>query len=84
MIGVFVELIRICVSASLATRIAAAAVIGVAFVDSQLTFCSMQTTRPSTKKKLRGSHEQVSDIEYIIPRVSTKRAIFGHRRSAKM
>lgn len=54
--------------ASLATRIAAAAVIGVAFVDSQLTFCSMQTTRPSTKKKLRGSHEQVSDIEYIIPR----------------
>jgi hypothetical protein len=29
------------------------------------------------KKKLHGSHEQVSDIEYIIPRVSGG-AVIGH------
>lgn len=41
----------------------------VSFVDCQLCFCSMQTT-PQPDKKLQRSHEQVSDIEYIIPRVS--------------
>lgn len=30
----------------------------------------MQITRPRSTKKLRRSHEQVSDIEYIIPRVN--------------
>lgn len=52
------------------SRIATALVLVVSFLDSQLTFCSMQAvTKPRKKKLLRGSHEQVSDIEYIIPRV---------------
>lgn len=51
------------------SRIATAIVLVVSFLDSQLTFCSMQAvTKPRKKKLLRGSHEQVSDIEYIIPR----------------
>ncbi|KAJ8937765.1 hypothetical protein NQ318_006628, partial [Aromia moschata] len=51
------------------SRIAAAVVLVVAFLDSQLSFCSMQAVpKPRDKKLLRGSHEQVSDIEYIIPR----------------
>lgn len=54
--------------ASFATRVAGGVVIVVSFLDSQLTFCSMHTTASNSKKKLRGSHEQVSDIEYIIPR----------------
>ncbi|XP_017773424.1 PREDICTED: uncharacterized protein LOC108560408 isoform X2 [Nicrophorus vespilloides] len=55
--------------ASYATRISAVAVILVSFLDSQLAFCSMQTAAAGAKKNLlRGSHEQVSDIEYIIPR----------------
>lgn len=52
------------------SRIATAIVLVVSFLDSQLTYCSMQAvTKPRKKKLLRGSHEQVSDIEYIIPRV---------------
>ncbi|XP_063910876.1 uncharacterized protein LOC135128017 isoform X2 [Zophobas morio] len=55
--------------ACFATRIATAAVIVVSFLDSQFAFCSMQIAPPKKdKKKLHGSHEQVSDIEYIIPR----------------
>ncbi|RZC34347.1 suppressor protein SRP40-like, partial [Asbolus verrucosus] len=55
--------------ACFATRIATAAVIVVSFLDSQFAFCSMQITPAKIdKKKLHGSHEQVSDIEYIIPR----------------
>ncbi|XP_074038514.1 uncharacterized protein [Leptinotarsa decemlineata] len=50
------------------TRIATAVVLLVSFVDSQFTFCSMQAVPKKRNKKLRGSHEQVSDIEYIIPR----------------
>ncbi|XP_018569844.1 uncharacterized protein LOC108909882 [Anoplophora glabripennis] len=50
------------------SRIATAIVLVVSFLDSQLTFCSMQAVTKPRKKKLRGSHEQVSDIEYIIPR----------------
>ncbi|KAJ8978526.1 hypothetical protein NQ317_000898 [Molorchus minor] len=51
------------------SRIATAIVLVVSFLDSQLSFCSMQTvSKPRDKKLLRGSHEQVSDIEYIIPR----------------
>jgi hypothetical protein len=55
--------------ACFATRIATAAVIVVSFLDSQFAFCSMQVApTKNDKKKLHGSHEQVSDIEYIIPR----------------
>lgn len=58
--------------ACFATRVAAAIVILVSFLDTQLTFCSMQTATSTSQqqpdKKLRRSHEQVSDIEYIIPR----------------
>ncbi|VEN34400.1 unnamed protein product [Callosobruchus maculatus] len=51
------------------TRIASAVVLVVAFLDSQFSFCSMQSApKPQGPKKVRGSHEQVSDIEYIIPR----------------
>lgn len=55
--------------ASIATRASSALVIIVSFLDCQLAFCSMQTIpKQEKKKKARGSHEQVSDIEYIIPR----------------
>ncbi|XP_044256304.1 uncharacterized protein LOC123006137 [Tribolium madens] len=55
--------------ACFATRIATAAVILVSLLDSQFAFCSMQIApNKKDKKKLHGSHEQVSDIEYIIPR----------------
>ncbi|CAG9864594.1 unnamed protein product [Phyllotreta striolata] len=51
-----------------ATRVAAAVVLAVSFLDCQLAFCSMQFVPKPRSKKLRGSHEQLSDIEYIIPR----------------
>ncbi|GJQ87971.1 hypothetical protein Trydic_g12900 [Trypoxylus dichotomus] len=54
--------------ANIATRASSALVIIVSFLDSQLAFCSMQTIPKQENKKIRGSHEQVSDIEYIIPR----------------
>lgn len=50
------------------TRVAAAVVLVVSFLDCQLAFCSMQFVSKPRSKKLRGSHEQLSDIEYIIPR----------------
>ncbi|XP_044733053.1 uncharacterized protein LOC123295694 isoform X2 [Chrysoperla carnea] len=55
----------------LTTRICAAVVIITAFVDSQFTYCSIQSqnrSQTAKAKKNKGSHEQVSDIEYIIPR----------------
>ncbi|KAG5866848.1 hypothetical protein JTB14_026130 [Gonioctena quinquepunctata] len=54
--------------ACFASRIATAVVLLVSFLDSQFSFCSMQAAPKRRNKKLRGSHEQVSDIEYIIPR----------------
>lgn len=51
----------------------------VSFLDSQLAFCSMQTIPKQEKKKARGSHEQVSDIEYIIPRVGNLCVILPNR-----
>jgi hypothetical protein len=51
--------------ARVTTSISTAVAIVTSFVDSQFTFCSMQKSRPP-KKSL---HEQVSDIEYILPRV---------------
>ncbi|KAI4470682.1 hypothetical protein MML48_1g15078 [Holotrichia oblita] len=65
---------KICIDAlvlmltSIATRASSALVIIISFLDSQLSFCSMQTIPKQEKSKIRGSHEQVSDIEYIIPR----------------
>ncbi|PSN46035.1 hypothetical protein C0J52_07685 [Blattella germanica] len=50
--------------ARITTSISTAVTIVTSFLDSQLTFCSMQRTR-TPKKTL---HEQVSDIEYILPR----------------
>lgn len=68
----FPLLIHFPISACFATRIAAAVVIVASFLDSQFAFCSMQIapTNIDKKKIHRRSHEQVSDIEYIIPRVS--------------
>ncbi|XP_049818563.1 uncharacterized protein LOC109599018 isoform X2 [Aethina tumida] len=53
--------------ACFAIRIAEASALLVSLLDSQLSFCSMHVS-PPRDVKLRGSHEQVSDIEYIIPR----------------
>nr|XP_022907854.1 nucleolar and coiled-body phosphoprotein 1-like isoform X1 [Onthophagus taurus]XP_022907855.1 nucleolar and coiled-body phosphoprotein 1-like isoform X1 [Onthophagus taurus] len=54
------------------TRASSALLIFTTFLDAQLSFCSIQTApKPQSvkmKKPPRGSHEQVSDIEYIIPR----------------
>ncbi|XP_072383107.1 uncharacterized protein [Diabrotica undecimpunctata] len=50
------------------SRVAAAVVLVVSFVDCQFAFCSMQFVSKPRNKKFRGSHEQLSDIEYIIPR----------------
>ncbi|KAJ9574534.1 hypothetical protein L9F63_008307, partial [Diploptera punctata] len=50
--------------ARVTTSISTAVTIVTSFLDSQFTFCSMQRTR-TPKKSL---HEQVSDIEYILPR----------------
>lgn len=63
--------------ASIATRVSSAIVIIASFLDSQLAFCSMQSIPKQEKRKIRGSHEQVSDIEYIIPRVSITYAIYS-------
>ncbi|KAF7276352.1 hypothetical protein GWI33_010445, partial [Rhynchophorus ferrugineus] len=59
-------------------RTAIATVLLVAFLDSQFAFCSAQTLPKkkldklnNKKRKAHGSHDQVSDIEYIIPRVSS-------------
>ncbi|KAL1518202.1 hypothetical protein ABEB36_001863 [Hypothenemus hampei] len=50
-------------------RIAVATVIVVAFLDCQFAFCSIQTFSECDKtNEARTTHEQVSDIEYIIPR----------------
>ncbi|XP_069694180.1 uncharacterized protein [Periplaneta americana] len=49
--------------ARMTTSISTAVAIVTSFLDSQFTFCSMQRRTP--KKSL---HEQVSDIEYILPR----------------
>ncbi|XP_018335952.1 uncharacterized protein LOC108744590 [Agrilus planipennis] len=54
--------------ASYATRIAAGVVIGISFLDSQLAFCSIQVAPKQNTSKARRSQEQLSDIEYIIPR----------------
>ncbi|XP_056635882.1 uncharacterized protein LOC130444651 [Diorhabda sublineata] len=50
------------------SRVAAAVVFVVSFIDCQFAFCSMQFVSKPRNKKFRGSHEQLSDIEYIIPR----------------
>lgn len=57
-------------------RIAVATVLAVSFLDSQFAYCSVQILpKKKPKKKAHGSHDQVSDIEYIIPRSkSTKPA----------
>ncbi|KAJ8922378.1 hypothetical protein NQ315_004321 [Exocentrus adspersus] len=66
------------------SRIATAIVLVVSFLDSQLTFCSMQAVRkPRNKKLLRGSHEQVSDIEYIIPRPKSSKPHTGFNAYAQ-
>ncbi|XP_060520520.1 uncharacterized protein LOC132698472 [Cylas formicarius] len=49
-------------------RIAEGTVVVVSFFDSQFAFCSAQILPVAGSKKGRGSHDQVSDIEYIIPR----------------
>lgn len=59
-------------SARITSGIAAATVLLISFLDSQLTFCSIDSVKSSERhksSKVPGSHEQVSDIEYIIPRV---------------
>ncbi|XP_023725088.1 uncharacterized protein LOC111874098 isoform X2 [Cryptotermes secundus] len=53
--------------ARVTTSISTAVAIVTSFLDSQFTFCSMQRSRPP-KKSL---NEQVSDIEYILPRKKT-------------
>lgn len=63
----------ICLTARVTAGIAAAIILIASFLDSQFTFCSIGSTRSALRakaRKARGSHEQVSDIEYIIPRVS--------------
>lgn len=67
---VYDGIICYCIAACFVTRVAAAVVLVVSFLDCQLAFCSMQFVSKPRSKKLRGSHEQLSDIEYIIPRVS--------------
>lgn len=57
-------------SACFATRLATAVAILLSFVDCQLSFCSIHSVPEKGKKKAKGSNEQVSDIEYIIPRVT--------------
>ena len=57
------------ISARVSTTFTTILVILVAFLDSQLTYCSIQYQK---NPNLRHPHinETVSDIEYIIPRVS--------------
>ncbi|GLV42739.1 hypothetical protein CBL_03479 [Carabus blaptoides fortunei] len=58
-------------NARVTAGIAAAIILIASFLDSQFTFCSIGSTRSALRakaRKARGSHEQVSDIEYIIPR----------------
>ncbi|XP_021921514.1 uncharacterized protein LOC110830660 [Zootermopsis nevadensis] len=50
--------------ARVTTSISTAVAIVTSFLDSQFTFCSIQRSRPPK----RSIHEQVSDIEYILPR----------------
>lgn len=59
-----------------ATRIIAIAVIIASFLDSQFAFCSMQIGSKDYKgiRKVKGerrSRDNLPDIEYIIPKVST-------------
>lgn len=49
--------------ARITTSVSTVVAIVTSFLDSQFTYCSLQRT-----KKPRNVHEQVSDIEYIIPR----------------
>ncbi|XP_063240297.1 uncharacterized protein LOC134541079 isoform X2 [Bacillus rossius redtenbacheri] len=49
--------------AHVTTSVSTAVAIVISFLDIQLTYCSMQRTRET-----KNVHEQVSDIEYIIPR----------------
>lgn len=53
------------ISARVTTSISTTVAIVTSFLDSQFTFCSMQRS-PRPNKSI---HEQISDIEYILPRV---------------
>ncbi|KAB0796998.1 hypothetical protein PPYR_11059 [Photinus pyralis] len=69
--------------ACFATRIAGAMVIIVSFIDSQLAFCTMETAKKQTASKLRRSHEQVTDIEYIIPRQKSSKPYSAYNAYAQ-
>lgn len=61
-------------NARVTAGVAAAIILLAAFLDAQFSFCSIDSTqksRHSKSSKSRGSHEQVSDIEYIIPRAKS-------------
>ncbi|KAF7271135.1 hypothetical protein GWI33_015961 [Rhynchophorus ferrugineus] len=67
-------------------RTAIATVLLVAFLDSQFAFCSAQTLPNkkldklnNKKRKAHGSHDQVSDIEYIIPRTKSAKSPQSHQ-----
>ncbi|XP_076264078.1 uncharacterized protein LOC143198622 isoform X5 [Rhynchophorus ferrugineus] len=67
-------------------RTAIATVLLVAFLDSQFAFCSAQTLPKkkldklnNKKRKAHGSHDQVSDIEYIIPRTKSAKSPQSHQ-----
>ncbi|KAF5294115.1 hypothetical protein FQA39_LY13486 [Lamprigera yunnana] len=66
-----------------ATRIAGGVVILSSFIDTQLLFCSMETARKQNNKKLRRSHEQVTDIEYIIPRQKSSKPYSAYNAYAQ-
>lgn len=61
-------------------RIAVTTVIVASFLDSQFAYCSAQSLpKIRTKKRVHGSHDQVSDIEYIIPRSKSTKSAQPHQ-----
>lgn len=69
--------------ACFATRVAGAIVIIISFIDSQLAFCTMEMAKKQSTSKLRRSHEQVTDIEYIIPRQKSSKPYSAYNAYAQ-
>ncbi|KAF5282873.1 hypothetical protein FQR65_LT14197, partial [Abscondita terminalis] len=67
----------------IATRLAGGVVIISSFIDSQLAFCSMEAAKKRSNTKLRRSHEQVTDIEYIIPRQKSSKPYSAYNAYAQ-